>query len=148
MTLPSRHSIAMALFLLIFSGATLAFEDAPPPPDINDRGVASGVQGASTGSPVDKPDMPDTRLVRDKATRARNARAAELASSSDSVTQRQEGDDVIREYRQKGILRMIRIKPARGPEQIYFDQNGDGRLERDAIDGPVAPVYFTIYEWN
>jgi len=55
---------------------------------------------------------------------------------------------VIREYRQNGKLRMIRIRPRNGPEQIYFDQNSDGRLDRDPLDGPVAPVYFTIYEWN
>ena len=52
------------------------------------------------------------------------------------------------EYRQNGKLRMIRIRPRNGPEQIYFDQNSDGRLDRDPLDGPVAPVYFTIYEWN
>ena len=43
---------------------------------------------------------------------------------------------------------MVRIKPGSGPVQTYIDANGDGRLDRDLIDGPVSPVYFSIYEWN
>lgn len=139
---------ALAFCLPLVTTLAMAVEDIPPPPALNDEGVAAKVEGRDAAPAVEGPDKPDTRLVRDKATRMRNERAAQLASSSDSVTQREEGGDLIREYRQNGKLRMIRIKPAKGPEQIYFDQNGDGRLERDALDGPVAPVYFTIYEWN
>ena len=64
------------------------------------------------------------------------------------MTERREGKDTVREYRQKGKLRMLRIVPQDGPMQTYLDRNGDGRLDKDPLEGPVAPVYFTIYEWN
>jgi hypothetical protein len=64
------------------------------------------------------------------------------------VTERKEGKDTVREYREKGKLRMVRIVPQNGPTQTYYDRNGDGRLDKDPLEGPVAPVYFTIYEWN
>ena len=43
---------------------------------------------------------------------------------------------------------MVRVQPRNGAEQIYVDGNGDGRLDRDSVEGPVSPVYFTLYEWN
>lgn len=95
-----------------------------------------------------KPAMPDTRLVRDKASRSRDSTAAQIEANSDSVTERKEGNDTVREYREKGKLRMIRIVPQNGPTHTYYDRNGDGRLDKDPLEGPVAPVYFTIYEWN
>jgi hypothetical protein len=130
----------------------------PPPPDINDKGVATSAKAVDLPGPAPgtiapesesvKPAMPDTRPVRDRASRSKDRTAAEIAASSDSVTERKEGNDTVEEYREKGKLRMVRIVPANGPSQTYFDRNGDGRLDRDPMDGPVAPVYFTIYEWN
>lgn len=144
-----HHRFAAILVCILFaSGAAVAVEDVPPPPSIDEAGTSAKAESTDGPPTMDKPAMPDTRPVRDKATRMRNERAEAIASDSDSVTQRQEGGDSIREYRRNGKLRMIRIKPAKGPEQIYFDQNGDGLLDRDPLDGPVAPVYFTIYEWN
>ncbi len=122
-------------------------QSAPPPPGIDDKGVET------TSAPVSKdetmkPAMPDTRLVRDKASRSRDSTAAQIEANSDSVTERKEGNDTVREYREKGKLRMIRIVPQNGPTHTYYDRNGDGRLDKDPLEGPVAPVYFTIYEWN
>ena len=126
---------------------------ALPPPAFEDKGVST--PAPATPPPASaaadeslEPVMPDTRLVRDKASRDREKAIAEARTQSDSVTQRQQGDDNVEEYREKGRLRMLRIIPRTGPEQIYLDNNGDGRLERDPTDGPVAPVYFTIYQWN
>ncbi len=120
---------------------------ALPPPDIDAKGVESVVAPVSDAETV-KPGMPDTRPVRDKASRSRDRSAAEIEANSDSVTERKEGNDTVREYREKGKLRMLRIVPQKGPTQTYFDGNGDGRLDKDPLEGPVAPVYFTIYEWN
>ncbi len=117
---------------------------ALPPPAIDDPGVqpSKAVAGADTLEPT----MPDTRPVRDKA--ARDKDVARIRSSSDAVTSRTEGGDRIEEFREKGRLRMIRIVPQNGPEQIYMDANNNGRLDRDPRDGPVSPVYFTIYQWD
>ncbi len=117
---------------------------ALPPPALDDPGVAPAAMPPA-GETLE-PAMPDTRPVRDKATRDKDAAA--IRSLSDAVTRRQEGGDLIEEYREKGRLRMIRIVPQDGPEQIYMDVNNNGRLERDARDGPVSPVYFTIYQWD
>jgi len=139
-------TIVAAVFAM--AGTARADDQAPAPPGINEPGVQTAAPATDSASEAGTPDLPDTRPVRDKASRDKNARAADIASRSDSVSERREGDDVIREYRQNAKLRMIRIRPRNGPEQIYFDQNSDGRLDRDPLDGPVAPVYFTIYEWN
>jgi len=56
--------------------------------------------------------------------------------------------DVVEEYRQDGRLTSIRVKPARGPAYTVQDTNGDGRLDRKDMEGPVAPVYWTLYEWD
>ena len=122
-------------------------QSAPPPPGIDEKGVETTSVPVADDKSM-KPAMPDTRLVRDKASRSRDGTAAQIEASSDSVTERKEGSDTVREYREKGKLRMIRIVPQNGPPHTYYDGNGDGRLDKDPLEGPVAPVYFTIYEWN
>ena len=123
------------------------FQSAPPPPGMDESGVPSAT-APQAGAETLKPNMPDTRPVRDKASRSKDRTAAQIEANSDSVTERTEGSDTITEYREKGKLRMVRIRPQNGPEHIYVDQNGDGRLDKDPLEGHVAPVYFTIYEWN
>lgn len=155
----NRHVLFFATILIAafqFAFAATPRQSAPPPPDIN----AKGVESAKTAAPPEseavslpesetvKPAMPDTRPVRDKASRSKELTAAEIEARSDSVTERKQGSDTVEEYREKGKLRMVRIVPKNGPAQTYYDRNGDGRLDRDSLDGPVAPVYFTIYEWN
>ncbi len=58
--------------------------------------------------------------------------------------------DLIEEYRQNGQVTMVRVKPQRGPTYTLMDSNGDGRLDEvdGELNGGVAPVYYTIYEWN
>jgi hypothetical protein len=59
-----------------------------------------------------------------------------------------ENGDVVEEYRQDGRLTMIKVRPLRGPEYTVLAANGDGRLERKDAEGPVAPIYWTLYEWD
>jgi hypothetical protein len=42
---------------------------------------------------------------------------------------------------------MIRITPKKGVPQTFVS-SPDGKLVRDAKQGPVDPVYFTVYEWK
>lgn len=56
--------------------------------------------------------------------------------------------DVVEEYRVNGRLTMVRVKPRNAPEYTLLDTNGDGRLDKKDAEGPVAPVYWTLYEWN
>ncbi len=55
---------------------------------------------------------------------------------------------VIEEYRQGGRVYMIRVVPERGIAYTYMDTDGNGRLEYEGEDGPVRPVYYTLYEWD
>lgn len=152
--------------LLVAGALALATADAaerkpkaevPPPPGLNDPGVGTAAQDqaaaepaaappAAADDPLAPPPKPDARLVRDKASRDRAANAERVAASD--VTTRQQGDDTIEEYRQNGRLWMIKIKRPNGPVQTFYDEDGSGRLVRDAREGPVSPVYFTLYEWK
>ncbi|MEO8459581.1 MAG: DUF2782 domain-containing protein [Dokdonella sp.] len=148
------------------------YPQAPPPPGINDPGVAAGdvnapsadaapsatgstaaatePESAAASTPVEPLAKPDTRPVRDKASRDAEAGKKDTtarAAASD-VTIRQQGDDTVEEYRQGGRLWMVRIVKPNGPTQTFLDASGNGRLQRDPNEGPVDPVYFTIYQWN
>lgn len=65
-----------------------------------------------------------------------------------AVTIRRDGGTVIEEYRQGGTITMVRVTPENGITYTYLDTDGDGRLEGDPKDGPVAPVFYTLYEWE
>ena len=138
---------AAVAFSPLLAAAAPPAQTALPPPDIDAKGVETAPLPPSDAESL-KPGMPDTRPVRDKASRSSERSASEIEANSDSVTERKEGSDTVREYREKGKLRMLRIVPQNGPTQTYLDGNGDGRLDKDPMEGPVAPVYFKIYEWN
>ena len=53
--------------------------------------------------------------------------------------------DVVEEYRVGGMLRMVKITPARGVPYYLMDRNGDGRFEPP--QGVIPPVYFKLYSW-
>lgn len=134
--------------------------EAPPPPGINDPGVSSATPAAAqaqdtapaaattdnAADPLAPLPKPDTRPVRDKASRD-NAATADRVAASD-VTTRKQGSDTVEEYRQNGRVWMIRIVPQYGPTQTFMDTTGNGRLSNDPQQGPVSPVYFSLYEWN
>jgi hypothetical protein len=133
--------------------------DVPPPPGIDDPGVRAqaaqddrgDAEAAQAGAASDDNDplgpipKPDARLVRDKA--SRDAANAERIAAS-NVTRRRQGDDTVEEYRQNGRIWMIRIVQPNGPTQTFMDTDGSGRLMRDPREGPVSPVYYTLYEWK
>lgn len=65
-----------------------------------------------------------------------------------TVTIRNVKGAVIEEYRHGSQLYMIRVVPERGVPYTYLDTDGNGRLEYEGKDGPVRPVYYTLYEWD
>ena len=84
--------------------------------------------------------------MRDKASREAAASSERIAASD--VTRRQQGEDTVEEYRENGRVWMIRIVRPTGPTQTFFANDGSGRLVRDPDEGPVSPVYYTLYEWK
>ncbi|HEU4663739.1 MAG TPA: DUF2782 domain-containing protein [Dokdonella sp.] len=131
--------------------------DVPPPPGMNEPGVTTAPQPAAAEEPAaaaptqaDDPlaplPKPDARLVRDKASRDKAATDDRIARSE--VTKRKQGDDTVEEYRQNGRIWMIKIIPITGPSQTFMTNDGSGRLVRDPKEGPVSPVYYSLYEWK
>lgn len=131
--------------------------ELPPPPGLNDPGVTSqaappATESATTPAAANNDDplaplpKPDARLARDKASRDASATAQRVAASD--VTTRKQGTDTVEEYRQKGRVWMIRIVPQNGPTQTFMANDASGRLLRDPTEGPVSPVYYTLYEWK
>jgi hypothetical protein len=130
--------------------------EAPPPPSMDDPGIG-GAQGAPAApaaqaaeppaaDPLAPLPRPDARLVRDKASRATSENAQRIAASQ--VTTRRQGTDTVEEYRQNGRIWMIKIVPASGPTQVFLANDGSGRLVRDPNEGPISPVYYSLYEWK
>lgn len=154
------------LLAILFLAAAQAFAappsdtpkaaDVPPPPGMNDPGVAAPTpvaQEAAQPAPAQQAQdplaplpKPDNRLVRDKASRDAAANRDRIATSD--VTKRQQGSDTVEEYRQNGRIWMIRIVPINGPIQTFVTNDGSGRLVRDPNEGPVSPVYYSLYQWK
>lgn len=69
--------------------------------------------------------------------------------SAPTVTIRNiDNGDRVEEYRENGRLTMVKVTPKNGPAYTLLDANGDGKLDRRDTEGPVAPVYWKLYEWN
>ena len=104
-----------------------------PPPGIDDPGVKSAVPLPSTGIPPSE---------------APAARAANGAQAPTVTVHKEANGDTVEEYRRGGDLYMVRITPAHGPTQTFISHSVDGRLTRDPRQGPVDPVYYTLYQWD
>jgi hypothetical protein len=161
---PKFRLLFAALLAVVLVGTTSAIAaerkpkaEVPPPPGIDEPGVQTQAPAAANEAapanaaqadvdPLAPLPKPDARLVRDKASRDRAANAERVAASE--ITTRQQGDDTVEEYRQNGRLWMIKIRKPQGPVQTFYDEDNSGRLVRDAREGPVSPVYFTLYEWK
>jgi len=131
--------------------------EVPPPPGMSDPGAATPTPVAQDADAQTAPapqaqdplaplPKPDNRLVRDKASRDAAANRDRIAASD--VTKRQQGSDTVEEYRQNGHIWMIRIVPINGPIQTFVTNDGSGRLVRDPNEGPVSPVYYSLYQWK
>ncbi len=64
------------------------------------------------------------------------------------ITIREDGENVIEEYRVGGQLYMVRIIPTNGPPYYLIDTNGDGRLETfsTGLEDPNI-VQWRLFSW-
>ena len=76
------------------------------------------------------------------------AKAGDDDATTVKIRTRDNGD-VVEEYRQGGIVTMVKVTPARGKPYYIMDNNGDGRLDRADAEaaGGVVPVSWIIAEW-
>jgi len=92
---------------------------------------------AQTPPPADEAPLPEKLVV------------PPPPESAPTVTIREiDNGDTVEEYRINGRLSMVKVRPLRGAPYMLLDTNGDGRLDRRDTEGPVAPVYWTLYEWD
>ncbi|MDE1897536.1 MAG: DUF2782 domain-containing protein [Xanthomonadaceae bacterium] len=127
----------------------------PPPPGLDDPGVnpaavaapgsvrAAGARGAgaaaSTAPARSASVFPNAALRHDE----RDLRG----EPPPTVDVRKHDGDTIQEYRVAGRVTMIRIIPRHGPVQTFY-ADPQGRLIPDPREGPVQPVYYTLYTWQ
>ena len=76
------------------------------------------------------------------------AKESEGAGPTVSIRTRDNGD-IVEEYREGGIVRMVKVTPTRGKPYYIMDNNGDGRLDRADAEaaGGVVPVSWIIATW-
>jgi len=76
------------------------------------------------------------------------AKTGDDDSPSVRIRTRDNGD-VVEEYRQGGIVTMVKVTPTRGKPYYIMDNNGDGRLDRADAEaaGGVVPVSWIIATW-
>ena len=121
--------------LVLFPFAALAQTESPPP---------------DPSSPAPE-TVTSTTLVddRDEAPLPEKILAPPSAEAEPAVSIRTDSSgDVVEEYRQNGKVYMVKVRPEKGVPYTIMDTNGDGRLDDSDGDGPVRPVYYTLYEWN
>ena len=123
--------------LMLLPLAALAQNEAPPPPD-----------------PAEPPASTSTTLVDDReegeAPLPEKIVEPLPPEAEPAVSIRTDGrsGDVVEEYRQNGRIYMVKVRPERGVPYTLMDTNGDGTLDQSDGDGPVRPVYYTLYEWD
>lgn len=142
----SPRCLRVPLLSTLLLGALAMAQSAPPP--------------ASIPPPpdLDQPVRPHARPMSLPPAPASTARAPRQSiqpvlpphnpmGTPPTVHVRKVHGDVVEEYRAGGRLIMVRIIPAHGPVQTFY-ANRRGQLRPDPGQGPVAPVFFTIYQWG
>lgn len=138
------------LFALMLPCVALAQTAVPPPPppideaktkttlvddraDVTESDIAAPAPAARAEAPIPE------KIVEPPP--------PEAAPSVQIRTDGRNGD-VVEEYRQNGKIYMVKVRPKRGVPYTLLDTNGDGMLDQQDGEGPVRPVYYTLYEWN
>ena len=132
-----RTLLAVAMLsTLVFDSAAQPrspFADAPPPPQI--REGASGARALPQGTtPLDDAAAPSPLVERPPAP---------------DVTTREEGGQVIQEYRVKNKLYMQRVTPRHGRPYVLVDNKGDGTFSRleQTLDQQVRVPQWVLLEF-
>lgn len=65
------------------------------------------------------------------------------------ITITESGDNLVYEYRVRGVLYMVRVQPQFGPPYYLYDLNGDGLIDtQDRSPHNTALPQWVLFEWN
>lgn len=119
--------IIFLLLLLFTSWQTLAADEKP-------RRPANAEVIDTLVLPADK-DLPKGKTRKDFET-------------DTTVTTRRDGEDTVTEYRLKGQLYKMVVKPAKGPAYTMVDEKGDGKFVRsgEQITKVTVPMW-VLFSW-
>ncbi len=118
---------------------------AQPPPAINDPGVKAAAPAVtpapvSTANGAESPGLPA------------DVQAAANAAELPVVTVRQNGNETVEEYRQKGKLLFVRVLNKEGPTRFYVDNPAvippSLMKQLSGPSGVVQPVYYKLSDWK
>src|SRR5690606_33741234 len=71
--------------------------------------------------------------------------AVEIPPGAEEVVRTEANGDVITEYRVGGELRVVQVKPLRGPTYYLYVRDGRVMSTRDGDDPP--QTYFKLFGW-
>lgn len=148
---PGKSLVLSALLGLLAGVALAQTAPVPPPPDIDDPGVAPAASALAPTLPVPLRDVKAPRVPADAPVHVVPAPASTALppEATPDVEVHNRNGDRVEEYRRNGKLYMVRVIPKHGVPQTYLDNDGDGRLDRDSKSGAaVAPVNYTLYQWG
>jgi len=135
--------LAIPMLMLAFSAMAQTAPpppaSVPPPPNLDQPVEPQAPQPAHPAS-ASSPAPRSAEAIRPN-------RQIELPGAKPEVITRHEHGDKIEEYRVSGRLVLIRIIPPHGPVQTFY-ANSQGLLRPDSHEGPVLPVYYTLYQWT
>ena len=130
-------ALLAAASLLLAAGAPAQSSppaNVPPPPGLNDPGVKDNAADAAVQAAPSPPSAPDA---------SRHAKHMSLPE----VSQHQEGQNVVQEYRRSGLLYMVVVTPPNGIAQTYM-VDPDGTRHMQPGQPPVTPVMYKVLEWG
>ena len=120
-----------------------------PPPAMNDPGVqAAPASVPATAAVQTKP----AAAKHDEHALPPNVQAAANVAELPVVTVRQNGNETIEEYREKGKLLFVRVLNKEGPTKLYVDNPAvippNLMQQLSGPSGTVQPVYYKLADWK
>lgn len=159
------HALVAALALALALPAAAQNAQDPklktlPPPSLNDPGVKAGEPDRSGQKPIEKPvpydqaPNPDAYKSTPATSDAQGSKvsAANLpdlgADGVPQITEHQEGENTVQEFRQNGKLYQVVVVPKHGVPQYYDVDDAGNRTLRGTTGKGVRPVQYKVYEWG
>ncbi|MCX7088299.1 MAG: DUF2782 domain-containing protein [Methylococcales bacterium] len=121
----------------------------PAPPDVraegkitatpNNTAITDAAADNTSSEPSATPEPPELPMP---------VHSGEHLEPDITITRR--GNEMIQEFRENGVIYMVKIIPDKGPAYYLIDTNGDGTLDakRSDIDRGINVNMWKVFEWK